>query len=64
MRTGADTYPDKKSADRALSLIEGQTIAGEWAEPQRAKIRLLAYAARWIDQRPNLDPRVAVLYRC
>jgi hypothetical protein len=32
MRTGADTYPDKRSADRALSLVEGQMITGEWTD--------------------------------
>jgi integrase len=63
MRTGADTYPDKRSADRALSLIEGQMITGEWTDPQRAKVTLQVYADKWIDQRPNLRPRTVELYR-
>jgi len=63
MRTGADTYPDKRSADRALSLIEGQMITGEWTDPQRAKVTLQAYAEKWIDQRPHLRPRTVELYR-
>ena len=63
MRTGADTYPDKRSADRALSLIEGQMITGEWTDPRRAKVTLQAYAEKWIDQRPNLRPRTVELYR-
>jgi integrase len=63
MRTGADTYPDKRTADRALSLVEGQMITGEWTDPQRAKIKLQIYAGKWIDQRPNLRPTTLELYR-
>jgi integrase len=63
MRAGADTYPDRKSADRALSLIEAQMITGEWTDAQRAKVTLQVYADRWIDQRPNLRPRTIELYR-
>jgi len=63
MRTGADTYPDRKSADRALSLVEAQMITGEWTDTQRAKVTLQVYADRWIDQRPNLRPRTIELYR-
>jgi hypothetical protein len=63
MRAGADTYPDKRSAARALSLIEAQMITGEWTDPQRAKITLQIYAGKWIDQRPNLRPTTVELYR-
>ena len=63
MRTGADTYPDKRSADRALSLTQAQMITGEWTDPQRAKVKLQAYARKWIDQRPNLRPTTVELYR-
>jgi hypothetical protein len=31
MRTGQDTYERKSDAERALSLIEAEMIAGEWA---------------------------------
>lgn len=63
MRTGADTYPDKRSADRALSLIEGQMITGQWTDPQRAKVTLQVYAGKWLDERPNLRGRTVELYR-
>jgi integrase len=62
LRTGADTYPDKRSADRALSLIEGQMMSGEWTDPQRAKVTVQAYAEKWIAQRPNLRARTVELY--
>jgi hypothetical protein len=62
LRTGADTYPDKRSADRALSLIEGQMMSGDWTDPQRARITLQAYAEKWITQRPNLRARTVELY--
>jgi integrase len=63
MRNGGDTYADRRSAGRALSLIESQMITGEWTDPQRAKVPLGVYAAKWIDQRPNLRPRTLELYR-
>jgi integrase len=62
LRTGADTYQDKRSADRALSLIEGQMMSGEWTDPQRAKVTVQAYAEKWIAQRPNLRARTVELY--
>ena len=63
MRSGASTFPDSKSADRALSLIEAQLVTGEWTDPVRGKVTLLVYAGKWIDQRPNLRPRTLELYR-
>lgn len=63
MRAGGSTYPDRKSADRALTLIEGQMITGDWTDPQRGKVMLQVYATKWVDQRPNLRPRTTELYR-
>ena len=37
-------------------------MAGEWADPDRGKVRLGQYATRWIAQRPGLRPRTADLY--
>jgi integrase len=44
-------------------LIEAQMSAGEWTDPERAKIRLGDYASAWIAERPGLRPRTADLYR-
>lgn len=37
-------------------------MAGDWTDPQRAKITVQIYAGRWIEQRPNLRPRTVELY--
>ena len=37
-------------------------IAGEWTDPQRAKVKLADYARSWIAQRPGLRPRTVDLY--
>jgi len=63
MRSGASTFPDSKSADRALSLIEAQLVTGEWTDPVRGKVKLADYAEQWITQRPKLRPRTVDLYR-
>ncbi|WP_246267307.1 tyrosine-type recombinase/integrase [Nonomuraea typhae] len=63
VRTGEETYERKGDADRALTLVEGQILAGEWTDPERAKIKLADYSATWIDQRPGLRPRTVDLYR-
>lgn len=44
-------------------LIEAQIRAGEWTDPERAKIQLGDYARTWIAERPGLRPRTADLYR-
>jgi hypothetical protein len=65
MRTGGDTYETKTLADRALVIIEGQMVRGEWVDPERGKVLLRDYADRWITQRPNLRSRTVELYgRC
>jgi hypothetical protein len=62
MRTGPETYARSGDAQRALTLIEADMMAGEWADPNRGKVRLGDYAARWIAQRPGLRPRTVDLY--
>jgi integrase len=63
LRPAPDTYPDKKTAERYLTLVEASMMKGDWIDPSRAKIKLVAYAERWIEQRPNLRPRTLQLYR-
>jgi integrase len=62
MRSGPETYARSSDAQRALTLIEAGLMAGEWADPDRGKVRLGPYASRWIAQRPGLRPRTADLY--
>jgi integrase len=62
MRTGQDTYERKSDAERALSMIEAQMIAGEWTDPERGRVKLGDYATAWIAQRPGLRIRTVDLY--
>jgi integrase len=62
IRSGPETYARSSDAQRAVTLIEAELMAGEWADPGRGKVRLGPYAARWIAQRPGLRPRTADLY--
>lgn len=62
MRTGLDTYARKTDAERALTLIEGQMMAGEWTDPERGQVKLSDYAAVWITERPGLRVRTVDLY--
>ena len=59
MRTGPDTYARSGDAQRALTFIEAHMVAGEWADPNRGKVRLGGYAARWIAQRGQAAQRRA-----
>ncbi|NBE98566.1 site-specific integrase [Nonomuraea sp. KC401] len=62
LRTGATTYATKTEADRALTIIEAQMIAGEWTDPDRGKVRLGEYARAWIKERPGLRPKTIENY--
>jgi integrase len=63
LRSHPQTFDRKGDAERALSLIEAQMIAGEWTDPQRGKARLGDYARDWITQRPGLRIRTVDFYR-
>jgi hypothetical protein len=62
LRNGAETYPDKRSADKALSLLEAQMMTGDWTDPQRGRVTLQKYAEKWITERPKLRARTVELY--
>ncbi len=62
-RNAVETFDRKSDADRALSLIEGQMMRGEWTDPEGGKIKLADYAESWITERPGLRPRSADNYR-
>lgn len=63
LRSQPQTFDRKGDAERALSLIEAQMIAGEWTDPQRGKTKLGDYARDWITQRPGLRIRTVDFYR-
>jgi integrase len=63
LRSHPQTFDRKSDAERALSLIEAQIIAGEWTDLQRGKAKLGVYAYDWITQRPGLRVRTVDFYR-
>jgi integrase len=62
MRAGETTYGRESDADKALSRIEMQMEAGDWTDPQRAKVKLRDYAGKWIEERTTLRPRTVEIY--
>jgi len=56
-------FKKESDADRWLAKVEALIIAGDWTDPERAKIKLGDYAAQWITERPGLRPRTVELYR-
>jgi len=61
-RAAPETFARKSDAERYLTLVEGQILRGEWIDPERGKVTLADYGARWISQRPNLRPSTIGLY--
>jgi hypothetical protein len=64
MRTGAETYDRLSSAKRALTLIEAQLVTGGWTDPVGGKVRLRAYAERWICSPRRAVPAILEIPRC
>lgn len=62
MRSAPKTFASKTEAERALTLIEAEILSGTWTDPERAKVKLGAYAELWIEQRQTLRPRTRELY--
>jgi integrase len=56
-------FKRERDADRWLNGVEAVIVAGDWTDPERAKVTLAEYADRWITERPGLRPRTVELYR-
>ncbi|TMR34018.1 tyrosine-type recombinase/integrase [Actinomadura geliboluensis] len=61
-RTAPKTFARKGDAEKWLTLAEAQILSGEWTDPERAKVTVGDYAAKWIEQRAGLRPRTVELY--
>lgn len=56
-------FERERDADRWLANVESIIVAGDWTDPERAKIALNEYAESWIRERAGLRPRTVELYR-
>ena len=63
MRPAERTFPTKAEAERWLTLTEADVLAGGWINPDDGLISFGDYAAAWIEERPNLRPNTAQVYR-
>lgn len=62
-RYAEDTFRFKRDADLWLSEMQTDLRRGEWFDPERQKVTVGEFAARWIEERSGLRPRTADLYR-
>ncbi|MCG8917897.1 site-specific integrase [Actinokineospora sp. PR83] len=62
-RWAPETFESKTAAEKFLVKVESLMMAGEWADPEKSKVKLGDYIEQWITQRPKLSPRTVELYR-
>jgi integrase len=62
-RAAPHTFETEAQAEDWLTLREAELLRGNWTDPDRGKIPLSVYGRDWIDERPELRPRTAELYR-
>lgn len=60
-RAAPHTFPDRRSAERWLVLMESEILRGDWQAPEDGQIPLAEYAAAWIAER-KVAPRTRELY--
>lgn len=56
-RPAPHTFPDRKSAERWLTLKEAELMTGEWIDPGEGTVLLRDYATMWVAQRAGLRIR-------
>jgi integrase len=63
MRPADRTFPTRTAAEHWLTLTEADVLSGGWINPDDGLIPFGDYAAAWIEERPNLRPNTAQVYR-
>jgi integrase len=61
-RTAPETFATKTDATAYLAEIRTDMVKGRWIDPDRAKVKLQVFAARWLRERTDLRPRTVELY--
>ena len=56
-RPAPSTFRTKRDADAFLAATRADLERGSWLPPERGRITLHAYAAQWLEQKPDLRPR-------
>jgi len=56
-RPAPSTFRTKRDADAFLAATRADLERGSWLPPERGRITLRAYAAQWLEQKPDLRPR-------
>jgi len=51
LRNGDKTYPTKRDAEVALSVIEADITRGRWSDPDAGKVNFGEYAKTWFKER-------------
>jgi hypothetical protein len=62
VRPGPHTFPTKTDAEVWLLVAEAEIVQGTWIDPAAGAVSVGEYVQRWINERPGLAPKTAVLY--
>ena len=62
-RPAPTTFPTKQAAEIWLVNIEAEIRNDHWIDPDAGRVLFGDYAAAWIEERPNLRPNTAQVYR-
>lgn len=62
-RVVVGVFPTKADADLALAQALADQSRGGWVPPDRGRLKVSEYAARWMDEHPRLAPTTRDLYR-
>ncbi|MBW0010437.1 MAG: hypothetical protein JO063_10035 [Pseudonocardiales bacterium] len=58
MRCAPDTFGSKRDAEQWLTVVESDTLRGEWSDPLVGRVPLGEYGQRWIEEH-----RLALAFR-